>query len=67
MERTIRREILKRFDNQGDFAQKLGMNETQVSRVLHGRRKLTRDEAKAWADVLECDPAIFNGVTSPNE
>jgi hypothetical protein len=64
MYRDIKLAILKKYDSQADFAPAIGFPESIVSRVLHGRRKLSKQEAAEWARVLECDPRIFEGVTA---
>jgi antitoxin component HigA of HigAB toxin-antitoxin module len=63
MNRTLRLEILKRFNTQGDFANAAGEHDTKVSMVLHGRRKLSVKQAKRWGKVLRCDPKILKTVT----
>jgi plasmid maintenance system antidote protein VapI len=64
MYRDIKLAILKKYDSQADFAPAIGLPESIVSRVLHGRRKLSKQEAAEWARVLECDPSVFEGVTA---
>jgi hypothetical protein len=62
MYRDIKLAILKKYDSQADFAPAIGLPESIVSRVLHGRRKLSKQEGAEWVRVLECDPSIFEGV-----
>ena len=62
--RDIKLAILTKFDSQADFAPAIGLPESIVSRVLNGRRKLSKKEAAEWARILECDPSIFEGVTA---
>jgi transcriptional regulator with XRE-family HTH domain len=61
----IRLLILERFWSQGDFALAVGASESQISRVILGRRRLSEQEAKRWSEVLKCslkvlEPAIDN-------
>ena len=51
------------FRNQADFAQAVEMDESFVSRVLNGRRKLTQDQSKKWATVLGCTPGLLTSIT----
>jgi len=64
MHRDIKLAILTKYDSQADFSPVIGLPESIVSRVLHGRRKLSKQEAAEWARVLECDPSIFEVVTA---
>jgi plasmid maintenance system antidote protein VapI len=63
MYRRLRLEILKNFDTQADFAAAARTHDTKVSQVLHGRRKLTKQEADAWAKALGCDRGLLSPVT----
>lgn len=60
---NIKIEILKRFPTQSDFAAASNSSESCVSRVLKGRKKLSRDEAKVWEKILNCDSVILEPVT----
>lgn len=57
---SVRIEILKNFPTQSDFAAAVGEHESRVSQIIRGRRKLSRDRAKAWARALKCDPVILD-------
>jgi len=46
--------ILEKYRSQADFAQKLGEHESRISRVIHGRSKLSDFEKRAWANALDC-------------
>ena len=47
------------FRCNADFAQRVSMDESVLSRVLNGRRKLKADQAEAWLNVLKCDPNLI--------
>jgi plasmid maintenance system antidote protein VapI len=59
----LRIEILRKFQTQGDFAMAVGCHESTVSRVLRGRKLLTSQDHKRWADVLGCNPTLLLTVT----
>jgi plasmid maintenance system antidote protein VapI len=61
--REVQLVILHRFPTQADFAQAAGVDETIVSRVVRGRRKLTTEQAAQWAAVLNCKPKTLAAVT----
>jgi plasmid maintenance system antidote protein VapI len=63
MNRDLRISILKHFDTQSDFANHMGIHESKVSQIIKGRRKLSKDDAKKWAQILNCDPKILLSVT----
>lgn len=50
---NLKIEIMKKFGTQYDFAAKLGVNESLVSKVIRGRRVLNGTEQERWAAVLE--------------
>ena len=60
---AIKLEILKNFERQADFAERLGIHESKVSQVLRGRRKLDIEAAERWASVLGCDVSLLGPVT----
>jgi transcriptional regulator with XRE-family HTH domain len=47
--------IIEQFKTQADFAAEIGENESIVSRTIRGRRKLSAERQRAWADALHCD------------
>ena len=63
MNKQIRLSILTKFDSQADFAQVLNIDESIISRVLRGRRKLSKHDVEKWIKVLKCDPKILEPVT----
>lgn len=44
--------ILEKFNCQADFAMHLRVHESDVSRVVRGRRSLPLEEKKRWAAAL---------------
>ena len=57
--------VLKKFRTQWEFSQAVGMHESDVSRVIAGRRELKPDVQVKWAKVLGCKTKeIFNGAAN---
>lgn len=56
MNRRLRLKIIERFGTQADFASKVKADETLVSRVIRGRRAISKEMRAAWADALRCAP-----------
>jgi hypothetical protein len=46
--------ILERYGSQANFALRLGMQDSVISRTLNGYRKLSVREAKKWQRLLGC-------------
>ena len=44
--------ILEKYRFQADFAAKVGLDESKVSRVIHDRKTLTAAEKRKWASLL---------------
>jgi len=59
MNRVLKSKIIERFGSQGDFALKAGINESVVSQVIRGRRKLNEDERGRWARILKTGKEVF--------
>ncbi len=55
--------ILGKYRFQGDFAEVLGEGKSKLSMVLHGRQKITPEEAKVWQGHLNCEPSLLEPVT----
>ena len=64
--RKVKAAIVMAFGTQADFAAALGTDEARVSRAVRGRRKLKREEAARWVDLLGCDPALLRPVCREN-
>ena len=57
----LKEKICEVFGTQADFAQKAGVDETIVSRVVRGRRVLSEAEKSRWARILKTKKAVFSG------
>ena len=51
---ALKLNILQKFPSQVEFAIKLEISESVVSRVIRGRIVLNDREKKIWANVLDC-------------
>lgn len=63
MNKNLKSKIIEKYGFQADFAQKAGFHESLVSRVLRGRRLLTKEESEKWKKILQCDSQILVPVT----
>lgn len=61
--RVLKAKIIEHYGTQADFSQEVGDDESLVSRVIRGRRKLSKEQAAVWLKALRCDPAILDEVT----
>jgi plasmid maintenance system antidote protein VapI len=59
MNRKLKGKIVERFGCQADFAQMAKVDESVVSRVIHGRRNLPEDEKARWAKILKTGKEVF--------
>lgn len=59
MNRRLKARIFERFGSQADFAQRLKVDESIVSKVVRGRRSLSPEDVAKWSKVLRCDPSII--------
>lgn len=55
MNKKLKLKIIEIFGTQADFAQKIKVDESVVSRVLRGRRTLGKGDRQKWAETLKCD------------
>jgi DNA-binding transcriptional regulator YdaS (Cro superfamily) len=54
--------IIEVFGNQANFAQRMGLQESLVSRVVRGRRSISKQEQKKWAKILRLQAEdLFEG------
>lgn len=51
----LKEKIAEMYRTQSDFALALRSHESDVSRVIRGRRTLTKAERQRWADLLGAD------------
>ena len=54
--------ILSKFRTQVAFAEAINSREEVISRTIHGRRKLTKEEADIWIAALDCDKTVLEPV-----
>ena len=64
--RKLKAAIIASYGTQADFSEALGTDESNVSRIIRGRKKLSRDEARRWAELLGCDPDLLRPVCGAN-
>ncbi len=57
MNLKLKSAIIGRFGYQVDFAEHLGVTEAVVSRVVRGRRELSKEDQKRWARILGAEPS----------
>jgi plasmid maintenance system antidote protein VapI len=60
MNRKLKLRIVEQFGSQADFAQKAEVDESTVSRIIRGRRKLSADEKSRWAQLLKIGQEVFS-------
>ena len=53
MNKRLKARIIELYGTQADFAAKLKVDDSLVSRVVRARRILTMADKKRWADALE--------------
>lgn len=58
----LKARITERYGTQVDFAQKIGIREVDVSRVVRGRKQLQSFEQQMWAEALDCRPKEIFGA-----
>ncbi len=65
MNRKLKGKIVELYGSQSNFAQKIGADETYISRVVNGRRELDKKEQRRWARALKVNmEEFFDGSTS---
>ena len=60
MNKKLKARIIDKFGTQADFAQAMRVDESIISRVLHGRKTLKPKTKEMWARVLECSLNILS-------
>ena len=53
---SLKMKIIEKFGSQVDFAQEMKIDETLVSKIVRGRRKLNPEKQSIWATSLGCKP-----------
>jgi hypothetical protein len=64
MNKILKSEIVRRFGNQYQFSRRICWHESEVSRVIRGRRQLKREERSLWAETLNVDLNKFKKILS---
>lgn len=59
MNKRLKARIIELYGTQADFAAKLKVDDSLVSRVVRARRALTMADKKRWAEALNCSVAEF--------
>ena len=54
MNLRLKAKIIEKYGTQADFAQEIDTDETIISRVVRGRRKLDSNKKYVWAKALRC-------------
>ena len=54
MNKALKLRIVEKFDSQANFAQFLGIDESYLSRVIRGRKSISKERKEHWAEVLNC-------------
>ena len=54
MNTKLRLKIVERFGSQAEFSTQIPEDETVISRVILGRRELSDEKKKVWAEALGC-------------
>ncbi len=53
MNLKLKTRIIELFGNQANFAQEMGLQESLVSRVVRGRRRISEEDQNKWAKALQ--------------
>lgn len=63
MNKKLKAKIIEHYGSQFLFAVMMGLHETAVSRIIRGRRTLSAEDRKRWADALNVDEpdTLFEG------
>lgn len=59
MNKQLKAKIIEQYGTQADFAPRVMVDESVVSRIIRGRRFLSPEDAKRWSKALKCDPSIL--------
>jgi len=53
MNKLLKAKIIEKYGSQFEFSRVLKAHESDVSRVVRGRKVLTQKDLKKWADALD--------------
>jgi plasmid maintenance system antidote protein VapI len=56
MNRKLKAIIYEKFGSQAEFSMVVEEDESAISRIIRGRRKLNNDQRNRWARALGCTP-----------
>jgi plasmid maintenance system antidote protein VapI len=56
MNLKLKAKIVEKYGTQADFAQVIDIDDTLISKIIRGRRKLDPDKQFEWAKALGCKP-----------
>jgi transcriptional regulator with XRE-family HTH domain len=59
MNKQLKSKIIERYGSQADFAQRMRVDDSVVSRIIRGRRSLSPQDVKRWSKALKCDPSLL--------
>lgn len=66
MDHPIPKYIIRRlYDSQAEFAVEVKSNESRISRVLHGRERLSPEEVTRWSKALDVPPEMLSKIAKP--
>ncbi|MCP4623164.1 MAG: XRE family transcriptional regulator [bacterium] len=54
MNKKLKLKIVEKFGSQAEFSIRVPEDESMISRVILGRRRLSPERQRAWAEVLRC-------------
>jgi plasmid maintenance system antidote protein VapI len=56
MNRKLKARIVELHGTQADFAKKIEMDESAISRIIRGRKVISAEDKKRWAVLLSSTP-----------
>jgi len=56
MNLKLKEKIVEKYGTQADFAQVIEMDDSLISKIIRGRRKLDPEKQIEWANALGCQP-----------
>jgi hypothetical protein len=61
MNNKLKFKIIEKFGSQAEFSSVVDEDESAISRIINGRRKLHHQRQRKWANALKCKVTdIFN-------
>ena len=64
MNRKLKGKIVEKFGTQFEFSKTINEHESNISRVIRGRRELSQEDQKMWAEVLGAESAGLFDVSN---